>query len=75
MKQSNFDQMEKFSIEDFQKNFDEIMERVEDGESFLIESEYGNAIMAPYQEVREVFKETGLDEDIIQIHTDHEEGS
>lgn len=75
MKQSNFDQMEKFSIEDFQKNFDEIMERVEDGESFLIESEYGNAIMVPYQEVREVFKETGLDEDIIQIHTDHEEGS
>lgn len=75
MKQNTFDQMEKFSIEDFQKNFDEIMERVENGESFLIESEYGNAVMVPYQEIREVLKESRIDEDIIRIHTDHEEGS
>lgn len=75
MKQNTFDQMEKFNIEDFQKNFDEIMERVENGESFLIESEYGNAVMVPYKEVREVLKESRIDEDIIRIHTDHEEGS
>jgi len=65
--------MEKFNVEDFQKNFDEIMERVEDGETFLIESEYGNALIVPYQEVKEVLKESGLDEDIVRIHRDHEE--
>lgn len=75
MKQNTFDQMEKFSIEDFQKNFDEIMERVENGESFLIESEYGTAVMVPYQEVQEVLSGSGVDDDIIRLHTDHEEGS
>lgn len=41
--------MEKFTVEDFQKHFDELMERVEDGESFLITSDYGNAILTPYE--------------------------
>jgi hypothetical protein len=41
-------EMESFTVEDFQKHFDELLERVENGESFLITSEYGNAVMVPY---------------------------
>jgi antitoxin (DNA-binding transcriptional repressor) of toxin-antitoxin stability system len=53
--------MKKFTIEEFQSDFDNLMERVEQGESFMITSEYGDAVMVPYsQEV----------EDIIRIHTD-----
>jgi PHD/YefM family antitoxin component YafN of YafNO toxin-antitoxin module len=42
-------EMESFTVEDFQKHFDELLERVENGESFLITSEYGNAVMIPYE--------------------------
>ncbi len=42
--------MESFTVEEFQKHFDELLERVENGESFLITSEYGNAVMVPYDE-------------------------
>jgi PHD/YefM family antitoxin component YafN of YafNO toxin-antitoxin module len=45
--------MESFTVEDFQKHFDELLERVENGESFLITSEYGNAVMIPYCESEE----------------------
>jgi antitoxin (DNA-binding transcriptional repressor) of toxin-antitoxin stability system len=53
--------MEKFTVEEFQSDFDNLMERVEQGESFIITSEYGDAVMVPYTE--EI-------EDIIRIHTD-----
>jgi antitoxin (DNA-binding transcriptional repressor) of toxin-antitoxin stability system len=53
--------MKKFTVEEFQSDFDNLMERVEQGESLMITSEYGDAVMVPYsQEV----------EDIIRIHTD-----
>jgi antitoxin (DNA-binding transcriptional repressor) of toxin-antitoxin stability system len=53
--------MEKFTVEEFESDFDNLMERVEQGESFIITSEYGDAVMVPYTE--EI-------EDIIRIHTD-----
>jgi antitoxin (DNA-binding transcriptional repressor) of toxin-antitoxin stability system len=53
--------MEKFTVEEFQSDFDNLMDRVEQGESFIITSEYGDAVMVPYTE--EI-------EDIIRIHTD-----
>ena len=53
--------MEKFTVEEFQSDFDNLMERVEQGESFIITSEYGDAVIVPYTE--EI-------EDIIRIHTD-----
>ena len=46
-------EMESFTVEDFQKHFDELLERVENGESFLITSEYGNAVMVPYVDYNE----------------------
>jgi PHD/YefM family antitoxin component YafN of YafNO toxin-antitoxin module len=56
--------MEVFTVEEFQDRFDELMERVENGESLGIIDENGNAaVMAP------------ADDELIRIHTDHEEGS
>jgi hypothetical protein len=51
-----------------------LIDRVEKGESFVIKSEHGNAVMIPYNEVVQILEESGVSEDIIRIHTDHEEG-
>jgi antitoxin (DNA-binding transcriptional repressor) of toxin-antitoxin stability system len=63
------------TIEDFQKDFDNLMNRVENGESFVIKSEHGNAVIVPYKEVVQVFQESGVSDELIRIHTDHEEAS
>lgn len=60
--------MEKYTAEEFHKDFDNLLDRVENGESLIITSEYGDAVMIPYAEYKEV-------DDLIRIHTDHEEGS
>lgn len=59
--------MKILTIEELQADFDSIMNRVEEGESFLIKSEHGDAMLIPYGEYKEV-------DDLIRIHTDHEEG-
>jgi prevent-host-death family protein len=59
--------MKKFTIQEFQADFDNLLDRVEKGESFIITSEHGDAMMIPYSEYEEV-------DDLIRIHTDHEEG-
>ena len=53
--------MEKFTVEEFQSDFDNLMERVEQGESFIITSEYGDAVMVPYNETIE---------EVVRIHTE-----
>ena len=70
-----FNQLQSFTVEEFQADFDALLDRVEKGESFLIKSEHGNAVMIPYNEVVQILEESGVSEDIIRIHTDHEEGS
>jgi prevent-host-death family protein len=60
--------MEKYTVEEFQEDFDNLLSLVENGESLIITSEYGDAVMIPYEEYKEV-------DDLIRIHTDHEEGS
>jgi len=40
---------------------------VENGESFIVTSEHGDAMMIPYSQYKEA-------DDLIRIHTDHEEG-
>lgn len=67
--------LQSFTIENFQDDFDNLMNRVENGESFIITSEYGNAVVVPYNEVVQVFEDCGVSDDIIHIHTNHEEGS
>jgi antitoxin (DNA-binding transcriptional repressor) of toxin-antitoxin stability system len=59
--------MKSITIKELQADFDAIISRVENGESFLIHSEHGNVVLVPYGSDREVC-------DLIRIHTDHEEG-
>jgi len=55
--------MEVFTVEEFQERFDELMERVENGEHLGIINENGQAaVMMP------------SDDKLMQIYTDHEEG-
>ena len=75
MKMQEISELQSFTVEEFQSDFDNLMNRVEQGESFIITSEHGNAVMVPYKEVVQVFEDYGVSEDIIRIHTDHEEGS
>jgi len=56
--------MHVYSVEYWQKNWDELMERVENGEHIGIENENGErAVMVP------------ADDELIRIYTDHNEGS
>lgn len=69
-------ELQSFTIEEFQADFDNLIKKVQNGESFLIKSEHGNAIMVPYNEVIRICEESNVDfEEIVKIHTDHEEGS
>ena len=67
--------LESFTIEEFQSDFDTLLDRVENGESFVIKSDHGNAVMIPYNEVVQILEESNVDQEVIRIHTDHEEGS
>ena len=64
-----FNQLQSFTVEELQKDFDTLIDRVENGESFVIKSEHGNAVMIPYNEVVQILEESGVSEDIIRIHT------
>lgn len=66
---------EKFTVEEFQENFDVLIERVENGETFIIKSEYGNAAIVPYNNVVPVFNDSDFNDEIVRIHTEHEEGT
>ena len=71
----DLNELESFTVEEFQADFDALLDRVERGESFVIKNENGNCVMIPYNEVIQVLEESGVSEEIIRIHTDHEEGS
>ena len=60
--------MRSFTVEEFQSDFDNLLNRVEKGESFIITSEFGNAVIVPYNETLDFFED-----DLVRIHTDHEE--
>ena len=49
--------MTEITVEQIEENFDEIMERVSDGEHFLIKSNEGNVVMVPYEEYSDYFNE------------------
>jgi len=76
MKMQELNELQSFTIEEFQSDFDNLMNRVESGESFIIKSEHGNAVIVPYKEVVSICEEVNIDfEEIVKIHTNHEEGS
>jgi len=69
-------ELQTFTVEEFQVDFDNLIDRVENGESFIITSKHGNAVIVPYNEVVEICEDVNVDfDEIVKIHTDHEEGS
>jgi PHD/YefM family antitoxin component YafN of YafNO toxin-antitoxin module len=56
--------MTEITVEELQENFDEIFERVEDGEHFLIKTENSDLVLIPYNDYSEYFRE----------YFDHDEG-
>ena len=55
--------MEFYTVEQWQENWEEMIKRVEDGESIGVTNGRNRAIMMP------------ADEELIRIYTDHNEGS
>jgi prevent-host-death family protein len=66
--------METFTIQEFQEDFDNLLGRVETGESFMITSEGKEVIIMPAEDYNYIVYGDDMD-DLIRIHTDHEEGS
>jgi prevent-host-death family protein len=69
--------MEKFTVEEFQEDFDNLLERVESGESFIITDEEKEVVIMPAEDYEYIIDTVNgvVDEEVIRIHTDHEEGS
>jgi prevent-host-death family protein len=69
--------MEKFTVEEFQADFDNLLERVENGESFIITSEGKEVVIIPAKDYEYIVDmvDAIVDQEVIRIHTDHEEGS
>jgi len=66
-------ELESFTVEEFQSDFDNLMQRVENGESFIIRDGDNSAVIVPYNETIKYAIESVVDEELIHIHNDHEE--
>ena len=69
------EEFESFTVEEFQKDFDKLMKRVENGESFIITDGEKRVVIVPYNETIKFSSKPLVDEELIHIHTDHKEGS
>ncbi len=69
------EELQSFTVQEFQMDFDNLMTRVENGESFIIRDGNNSAVIVPYNETIKYAIESNVDDDIIRLHTDHEEGS
>jgi antitoxin (DNA-binding transcriptional repressor) of toxin-antitoxin stability system len=69
------EELQSFTVQEFQTDFDNLMNRVENGESFIIRDGNNSAVIVPYNETIKYAIESTVDDDIIRLHTDHEEGS
>ena len=63
--------MKTITVEELQNDFDSIMEQVEKGYQFIIESKSGNVLLMPYK----IYDYNEAKDGMTRIHTDHEEGS
>ena len=68
-------ELQSFTVEEFQADFDNLMERVENGESFIISDGENSAVIVPYNETIKYAVESVVDDELIRLHTDHEEAS
>ena len=67
--------IQSFTVQEFQSDFDNLMSRVENGESFIIRDGDNSAVIVPYNQTIKYAIESVVDEELVDIHTDHEEGS
>jgi len=72
---SELNELQSFTVEEFQKDFDNLMERVENGESFIIQDGDNSAVIVPYNETIKYAIDSVVDDELIRLHTDHEEAS
>ena len=75
MKMQELEELQSFTVEEFQTDFDNLMNRVENGESFIIRDGDNSAVIVPYNETIKYVIESTVDDELICIHTNHEEGS
>jgi len=75
MKMQELEEIQSFTVEEFQSDFDNLMERVENGESFIIRDGNKSAVIVPYNETIKYAIESSVDDELINIYTEHEEGS
>ena len=75
MKMQELEELQSFSVEEFQADFDNLMTRVENGELFIIQDGENSAVIVPYNETIKYAVESVVDDELIHIHTNHEEGS
>ena len=70
-------ELQSFTIEEFQADFDNLMDRVENGESFIIRDGKKSAVIVPYNETIKyaLDQKPVVDDELIRLHIDHEEGS
>ena len=68
-------ELQSFTVEEFQADFDNLMDRVENGESLIIRDGHKSAVIVPYNETIKYAVESLVDDEMIRLHTDHEEGS
>ena len=64
-----------FTIKEFQSDFDNLIARVENGESFIITDGIKRVIIVPYNEIVDLPFDSIVDDELVRIHTDHEEGA
>jgi len=68
-------ELQSFTVEEFQADFDNLMNRVENGESFIIRDGDNSAVIVPYNETIKYEIDSIVDDELIRLHIDHEEGS
>lgn len=59
--------MQVLNIKDLQMNYDIIMDRVEKGESFIVEDGVKSVLLTPYESI--------IDDELIRVHTEHNDAS
>ena len=67
-------QLQSFTVEEFQADFDNLIERVESGESFIIRDGRKSAVIVPYNETIKFSLEQKSDDELVRIHTEHCDG-
>ena len=62
--------MKKFTVEEFQENFDALLERVEKGESFIITDQGKEVAIMSAKDYECIVDEIEGNDDLIRIHTE-----